>query len=107
MRQTRGAWPAHTFELFRHSLVVSSLPKASLRCTSCEASIALPQQRGTSNCKINGHVSIKIIIFQGQFSILSSFSMEKGEIGIYIAIRSTQPEPPFAVARLELDAPVA
>ena len=33
--------------------------------------------RGTLNCKIIGHSSIEIIIFQGQFSILSAFSIEK------------------------------
>ena len=31
----------------------------------------------TSNCKVNGHFSIQIIILQGQFSILSAFSIEK------------------------------
>ena len=45
----------------------------------------------TSNCKINGHFSIQIIIFQVQFSIISAFSIENSgnKVGIYIAIRST------------------
>ena len=30
----------------------------------------------TSNCEMNGHFQYKIIIFQGQFSIISSFSIE-------------------------------
>ena len=33
----------------------------------------------TSNCKINGQFQYKIIVFQGQFSILSAFSIEQFE----------------------------
>ena len=42
----------------------------------------------TSNCKIIGHFSIQIIIFQAQFSILSAFSIQtQRKVRISIAIR--------------------
>ena len=42
----------------------------------CRPYVALREDGMTSNCKIIGHFSMKIVILQGEFFIISAFSIE-------------------------------